>query len=437
MKFLKRLLLLLILVGLAGLGLYLLRDVTPPEVAVTPASGPLSPHKPLQVTASDKGLGLRTLQVTLIQGDKTVTVLERSYPQGTPSATETLDLTAAHPAEGPAKLAIKAVDWGRFRFGKGNVSEQSHDFTIDSRPPEVTILTSHHNFNQGGSGLVVYTLSEPTTQTGVRVGDLFFPGYRQPSGKYLCLFAFPWNMAAADFVPRVFATDDAGNEGSAGIYYHTNPRKFPRDRIKVSQQFLDNKIVPTFQHLFPSVTDPLALYLKVNNELRQQNQQTIRDLSKQTADHRLWKGVFLRQPHAAAPGSFAQPRAYIYKGKVVDHQTHLGIDLASVAHAPVPATNNGTVVYAADLGIYGNCVIIDHGLGLQSLYGHLSRILVKPGQAVTRGETIGYTGSTGLAAGDHLHFSLLVAGHQVNPIEWFDDNWLRNNILSKLSSADK
>lgn len=435
MKFLKRLLLLAVLVGLVGLGLYMLRDVTPPEVAVTPASGPLSPRKPLQLTVTDKGLGLRSLQVTLTQGNKTQTVLERSYPKGTPSATETVDLSSVHPAEGPAHLAIKAVDWGRFRFGKGNSAEQGHDFTIDSRPPEVTILTPHHNFNQGGAGLVIYSVNEDVARSGIRVGDLFFPGYRQPSGKYACLFAFPWNMKSADFVPKVVATDLAGNERVTGIYYHTNPRSFPRDRINISDSFLQNKIVPTFQDLFPDTTDPLQLFLKVNGDLRRQNLATLGKIGLQTSPAPLWHEAMLRQPKSAAPGSFAQPRTYYYKGKVIDHQTHLGIDFASIIHAPVLAAAGGKVVYADRLGIYGNCVVIDHGLGLQTLYGHLSQIEVKVGDSVDRGQQIARTGATGLAGGDHLHFDVLVSGHQVNPIEWLDPNWVKNNISTKLALA--
>ena len=435
MKTLKRLLLLSILAGFGWLAFFLLRDLTPPTLVVTPESGPVSGHKPLQIKLADTGLGLASLQVTANQGDKVFQLLNRSYPPATASSEESLPLEVPGLKEGQLHLHLKAVDRGHARWGKGNSVERTLELTLDSTPPNVTVLSSHHNFNQGGAGLAVFSLSETAATTGIRVGKDDFPAYRQPSGNYVCLFAFPWNMASTDFVPRVFATDAAGNEGSAGIYYHTNPRTFRRDRINVSQGFLDNKVVPTFQHYFPEVTDPLALFLKVNRDLRQQNQQTLHELSKQTADHPLWTGTFLRQPRAAAPGSFAQPRTYVYKGQVVDHQTHLGLDLASTAHAPIPAANDGTVVYAAELGIYGNCVVIDHGLGLQSLYGHLSRIAVTPGQTVTRGEVIGNTGSTGLAGGDHLHFSLLVAGNQVNPIEWFDENWLKNNILSKLTAT--
>jgi murein DD-endopeptidase MepM/ murein hydrolase activator NlpD len=146
----------------------------------------------------------------------------------------------------------------------------------------------------------------------------------------------------------------------------------------------------------------------------------------------LWQGTFLRMPKAAPLGGFAQLRTYVYQGKEVDRQTHLGFDLASLAHAAVPAANRGKVVFAGDFGIYGQCIMIDHGLGLQTVYGHLSRIGVKPGDSVEKGEIIGDTGATGMAGGDHLHFEMNISGQAVNPIEWWDAHWMKNNITGKL-----
>jgi len=122
----------------------------------------------------------------------------------------------------------------------------------------------------------------------------------------------------------------------------------------------------------------------------------------------------------------------LYNGKKVDEQVHLGFDLAKVAHTPIPASNDGKILWAGDLGIYGNCIVIDHGFGLQSIYGHLSEIGVKVDDMVKRGQEIGKSGATGMAGGDHLHFSMQVDGVQVNPVEWWDEHWIHDRILSKL-----
>lgn len=435
MRKLKALLLLVLVAALFAIGFLLLRDLAAPTVTLAPDGGAVSTRRPLTVTVADPGVGLRTLQVTASQGGKSTVLLNRDYPPGTASVSETLPLTGSGLQEGPVEVQVQALDHARIRFGRGNAAEQTASFVIDNQPPQITVLTTQHNVNQGGVAVAVYTLSEEPAQTGVKVGERLFPAFRQPSGAYVCFFALPWDMPPASFAPKVYAADSAGNERSVGFYYHVKPRTFPTDRINITQQFLDNKIVPDFQRFFPEFSDPLELFLKVNRDLRKENIAKVFEIGQQSAPTPLWSGIFLRQPNAAVPGFFAQPRTYLHNGLIIDHQTHLGIDLASTARAPVPAANSGRVVFAGDLGIYGNCVIIDHGLGLQTLYGHLSQIDVATGAEVSRGQEIGRTGMSGLAGGDHLHFDVLVSGQQVNPIEWWDPNWIRNNVSDKLALA--
>jgi murein DD-endopeptidase MepM/ murein hydrolase activator NlpD len=369
-----------------------------------------------------------------VQSGQRVELLNREYPAGTATATETLNLGKGF-AEGPVELQVDAIDHARIRFGKGNNITWSGSFTLDNQPPQISLLTTQHNLNQGGVGVVVYNLSEAAATTGVKVGEQLFPAYRQSSGSYVSLFAFPWNMAPSAFAPKIVAIDAAGNERAAGFYYHLKPVRFPTDKINITPQFLASKIVPDFQQFFPEIDDPLELFLKVNRELRKENIAKVFAIGQQSAATPLWSGVFLRQPNAAVPGFFAQPRTYLSDGLIIDHQTHLGIDLASTARAPIPAANAGSVVFAEDLGIYGQCVIIDHGLGLQTLYGHLSQIDVKAGDIVSKGQIIGRTGISGMAGGDHLHFDVVVSGQQVNPIEWWDPSWIKNNVTDKLALA--
>jgi murein DD-endopeptidase MepM/ murein hydrolase activator NlpD len=208
-------------------------------------------------------------------------------------------------------------------------------------------------------------------------------------------------------------------------------KPFSTDTIELSDKLLE-KIAAEFRNRFPQAKNPLEVFLKANGELREQNRKAIVELGRQTSPVPLWQGDFLRMPNTAPLGGFAQSRTYNFQGQKVDQQTHLGFDLASVAHAPVPAANRGKVVFAGDLGIYGQCVVIDHGLGLQTLYGHLSRIGVKGGESVDKGQVIGSSGSTGMAAGDHLHFGVLVSGQEVNPVEWWDRSWIKNNVAGKL-----
>jgi murein DD-endopeptidase MepM/ murein hydrolase activator NlpD len=113
----------------------------------------------------------------------------------------------------------------------------------------------------------------------------------------------------------------------------------------------------------------------------------------------------------------------------------LGFDLASTAAASVRAANRGRVVHAGWLGIYGNCVILDHGMGLQSLYAHLSSITVSAGQVVDTEGEVGRSGSTGLAGGDHLHFTMLLGGNAITPVDWWSAQWVQDRILRKFTDA--
>jgi murein DD-endopeptidase MepM/ murein hydrolase activator NlpD len=187
-----------------------------------------------------------------------------------------------------------------------------------------------------------------------------------------------------------------------------------------------------------AVDDPsnlLAAYLKINRDLRRMNNETISALANETAPEVFWRGAFKQLLNTAVEAGFADQRTYVYNGEDVDHQVHLGFDLASTAAAPVRAANRGLIVHAGWLGIYGNCVIIDHGMGLQSLYAHLSSIGVGTGQMVDLEQELGRSGATGLAGGDHLHFTMLLGGNAITPIDWWSAQWVQDRVLRKLVEA--
>ena len=169
--------------------------------------------------------------------------------------------------------------------------------------------------------------------------------------------------------------------------------------------------------------------------MRQRNNTTLIRLADRSAERFFWDDEFLQMRNAKVMSDFADRRTYIYKGKVVDQQDHLGLDLASTRAAEIQAANDGVVMLAQYFGIYGNTVVIDHGYGLMSLYGHLSSITVSSGQPIERGAVIGHSGQTGLAGGDHLHFTMLLQGLPVDPREWWDSHWLHDRLVLKLGPA--
>ena len=431
MKSLKKLFLLLIVVALVAAGVFYFRDTTPPQLSLTPGSGPISKKTKLLLSVNDEGVGIKNVQVTVVQGTNRIPLLKRDFPPQTNVVDLELDLSALKLKQSGLQIEVSATDQSIYHLGKGNVSQQLFTLTYDTRAPIISLLSKAHNFTKGGSGLVVFALNEEVESAGVQFGDYFFPAYLQQSGNYACLLAYPYNVKESDFTPRVVARDLAGNERQLGIYYRAKNKKFRHRKINVSDQFLAQKI-PEFEELAPDISTPIDIFLYVNQTVRQENRAKIAELSHDTSPEPLWNGAFLRQPQAASLAHFADYRTYYYQGKEIDKQVHLGQDLASVAQAEIVAGNSGEVVWAEYLGIYGLCVVIDHGLGLQSLYAHMSQLDVQPGDTVAKGQIIGRSGATGMAGGDHLHFGVFVSGVPVQPIEWWDAHWLQDNIDSKL-----
>jgi murein DD-endopeptidase MepM/ murein hydrolase activator NlpD len=292
----------------------------------------------------------------------------------------------------------------------------------------------------GGTGLAVYRVSSDTDQSGVYVNNSFFSGF--PAGKgsdketRLCYFAIPENLAAYPSV-YLWAKDKAGNRSTGSFNYHIRKKKFRVERMNISDHFL-KEVLPYFSfYPLDEKATPVEKFLKINRELRKKNTLAFQELGKKSVPERLWEGPWVRLKNAASMARFGDRRIYYYHGKEVDRQTHMGVDLASIAQSKVPAANNGKVVFAGRMGIYGNTVVLDHGQGLMSSYSHLSRIDVAVGDMVAKGAFLGETGRTGLAGGDHLHFAILVDGNFVNPIEWWDNHWIDDNINRKLALLEK
>lgn len=425
-----RLIAALVVLGLAGLGFLLFRDMTPPTIGLTPASGPVSPSTEFSLQLADPGSGLRHLAIVAVQNGKS-TQLASLDLAGERELTKPFTLPEKTLAEGPFSLEIKVTDASFANFFQGRSNELQAAFSLDSRAPVLSVESLAHNLTQGGAGLTVYSSNEELSRSGVKVGDLFFTGYRLPDGRYACFFAFPYYMPKDEFKPVLYAQDVAGNIRSHDLPYHPTPKNFRQDRITIDDKFLNDKM-QQFEKDYPGET-PFNIFLKVNREMRQRDRDDMKKLAAASDPAMLWDGkAFLRMRNAAPKAGFGDARDYYYNGEKIDHQTHLGADLASLQNAPVEAANAGKVVRTGFYGIYGNSIVLDHGMGLMTLYAHLSEIDVEPGQAVQKGQIMGKTGATGMAGGDHLHFGVLIGGLPVSPIEWWDPHWIADNVTSKL-----
>lgn len=446
----KFLLIVAAVVALVVGGLAAFRVGPPPTIEIGAALPGIGKRTPVTVTVAEPERGLSSVTVELVQGDRVVTLAERTWTplepwalwgRSTPSDELALEVGSEVQeglTEGEAEIRVTA---GRasslLRHPEPAVETVS--LPVILRPPTLHVSSSFHFVAQGGCEAVVYVVGDTAVESGVRAGEWFFPGFPLPGGtaqQRFALFSAPWDMGDAEGI-RLVARDAVGNESTAAFIDRFTPRPPRRDTIRLSESFLE-RVVPPIMAQTPELSDQGSLldnYLLINGELRARNSATLVELAAQSRPEFLWSKAFLPMRNAQVMSDFADRRTYVYEGREVDQQTHLGFDLASTSMADLQASAGGVVVLARYFGIYGNAVVIDHGYGLMTLYGHMSSIAVEEGQEVARGDVIGRSGATGLAGGDHLHFTVLLGGLPVDPREWWDDHWIADRLDRKLGPA--
>ena len=450
MRFFRRLLLAIFVVSIvgAGAGWYLAGREAGPAITIKSPDKFLGRAGTLEVVA-DSPSPVVAVGASLEQNGQSTMVASYAndgQAQNQVTLSGALGKTS-QPAlvNGPATLTVTA---SRQVFFGVRTAESSvtRELQVRLDPPRIAVTSIHHFINLGGAEFVVMRATPEDVEAGVRVGEVEYRAYpgsavglTDPALR-IAFFALKHDQ---DLNARMsaFARDAAGNDVTTPLEHQPTNKKFLQSRIPIDQRFLD-RVVPAIASNTPGLrvdtASPEGLlkgFLVINGDLRKQNAETIAALAAKSQPRMLWTEAFAQMGNSQVESRFADRRTYFFDAKEIDRQVHLGFDLASVQQAPVHAANAGVIVFADFLGIYGNCVIIDHGLGVQSLYAHMSSIGVKPGDAVTKGQEIGRTGATGLAGGDHLHFTILLQGVPVNPVEWWDPHWIQDRVFRKIREA--
>src|SRR5260221_7589539 len=460
---LRWLIVLLVILMLAAVATYNVAGRgAPPVVTIIKPDKVVGQTGSVDVTAEAADARFTAISIAFEKNGKTVPLftLDEKHPAGT-------DVTQAERNQVRISRAINRQVIPDLKSGAARIvvtatrpsflnlvqltATTSKDFQVRLEPPRIAVVSTHHYVNHGGSEMVVYKAAPADVTSGVRVGDVEYLGFPAPvtngtgadPSMKVAFFALlhdqPINAPIA-----TFARDEAGNQAKATFVDNVFEKPFKKSRIENDDKFMNKTVPDIVEHspelkLAPPPQDSpemLAAFLRVNGELRKINADQIAAFAAKTSATRLWDGPFVQLGNSQVEASFADRRTYMYKGKEIDQQTHLGFDLAVTEHVPVAAANGGMVLNASWLGIYGNCVIIDHGMGVQSLYGHLMSFDVKVGDRITRGQIVGRSDSTGLAGGDHLHFTMLVGGRMVNPVEWWDSHWITDRVERKLKESE-
>jgi len=413
-----------------------------------PESLVIGTHGRVAIEIGDLGSGLRDVVVSVRQADGEKVVFERSFPGDLRSggdatgAAEPIEIEiepkALGLAPGDTTLTVTTHDWSWRNGFRGNQTQLEIPLKIDLEKPRIRIASGLTYVSRGGSGSVSYSVNEETTRDGVMVGSNFYRGFVAPgadaaSGRRFALFAVPTD-APQD--PKIFvvAEDRAGNVTNASWSVVFKERMFPDANITLTDSFLQTKVRNLADAAGIAQDDLPRTFDQINTQLRAANEARIREIVANPSESKLWSGAFTQLRNSKVTSKFAEKRSYFFNGRKISNATHFGYDLASTAGAPVEASNAGIVIFADDLGIYGNCVIIDHGMDLFSLYAHLSSFAVSVGDRVEKNTTLGISGATGLAGGDHLHFAILLGGTYVEPLEWWDSAWVETHVDAALAA---
>lgn len=445
----RRLLILVVLAGAVFGGLATFRAGPAPLIEIDSELPGIGKRTKIFVRVAEPKRGLSDLRVEFVQGENVQQLMARTYTPRPPwaywgerTAEDELSVVAGSEnieglVEGPAMIRVVAERAGTWlRSPDPAIAEM--EIEVKLRPPSLQVLSSFTYVKQGGAEAVVYTVDDTSVIDGVQAGKWWFPGHPvpgQPAQKF-ALFSAPYDLDDANQI-RLVARDAVGNEAQASFIDQFSRRPYKTGRIQLSEEFMA-RVVPAILAQTPEIRDKgnlLDNYLHINGELRKQNSQVLIDLASDSSSQFFWSRPFAQMRNAQVMSDFAARRTYIHEGEPVDEQDHLGLDLASTRQAEIQASNAGVVKLARYFGIYGNAVVIDHGFGLMSLYGHLSSIGVAEGQRVERGDAIGRSGATGLAGGDHLHFTMLLQGLPVDPREWWDSHWIHDRLVLKLGAA--
>jgi murein DD-endopeptidase MepM/ murein hydrolase activator NlpD len=398
----------------------------------------------LTLIARDRKSGIKKVVVNLSQNGKELLLAEKSFQLENwfcwPKVTEQKIELDIEPVKlgiknGAATLICNVWDHSLRGWFHGNRVVLQKNLTVDTVPPIISIVSNTKYLEQGGVGLACFSVSEKPAKGGVRVGDQLYAASPLDASRNLYQAYFPIGIGYTNEKIQAWAEDLAGNNNASDFFYRVKMKKFRKDKLELSDSFL-KEVADRFSQSYPDLgPDPIKAFLKINTEIRDQSTRKITEICSTSSPEKLWNGVFVPLPNGEARALYADGRTYVYGGKEISSSMHWGVDLASLANSPIPAGNTGVVVWADYLGIYGNAVIIDHGLGLFSLYGHMSSLAVKKGDQVNKGQILGSTGSTGLAGGDHLHFGMYLWGIPVNPAEWWDDAWVQKKIMEPLDAT--
>jgi murein DD-endopeptidase MepM/ murein hydrolase activator NlpD len=400
--------------------------------------------KPVNIKINDQS-GIKRVLIQLGDGENNITLFNERHN----SEEKELEFNISFPKKGfyskknQYTLSYEIVDHSFWNFFMGNKIVKESVIIADRQDPLIHVAANSYKITKGGTGIVIFKVEDANPNEvyiQTNFGKKFKAAPFEKEGYYIALVVWPReqkNLLSADII----ATDLAGNTAREKIKYYLQDKNYKSSKIQLTNSFLNGSIASLARDIADEETQGMSSldrFIFINDTMRKESIQTIEEVT----GHINYPRYFTLEPfyplkNSAVVAGYGDFRIYEYDKKKMSESYHLGLDLASTAEANIVLSNRGKVVFSGENGIYGKMIIIDHGLGIYSLYGHCSSLLVQEGDEVTAGQIIAKTGKTGFAFGDHLHFGIIIQGIEVRPEEWMDEKWMRDNIFEVINSANR
>lgn len=386
---------------------------------------------PIKISDSS---GIKSYKVTFIDDDKEIVLINKDG-QEQQEIDFFLPLPKRNFSHGDKlRYKIEAIDLSNYRFFLGNYSLVEFEIGIDTKRPEVRIIAMSNKITKGGSAAVVfYANDENLANISLSNGFQNFVAFPFVKEHYYVAI-IPWSIHNPTFRGLIIAQDKAGNVKKSSIGFAKYFRNYRTSNLTLKNSFIDGKIAEIIENIneipLEEFKSKIAMFNYVNQTIRNRDESRINtkilNLNTETLKDNI--NVFKPLKDSVIVGLFGDHRKFSFEKQQVGESYHLGTDLVDTKNAPITSSNDGVVVLAEGLGVYGNTIVVEHGLGISTLYSHISEMYVKEGDIVKKGDIIARTGVSGLTFGEHLHFGVLVQGIFVLSNEWLDTKWLKTNI---------
>ncbi len=400
------------------------------------------------INATDLGSGLDEVIVRIVQNNQSRELTRKKFgfskvPNETIEAlvnSKELELK-----EGNAELQVLAFDKSLWN----NSAKLSSVVEVNYLKPQITALTPQQNGVLGGTEMVFYrvtgkppeahgVLGQGSLYNGFQAGG-WNDGFKGRPNVFLALYPIPASFDDSTQTMQLIARDNLGNSATSSFNYRIKQRRWSSFRINLSTekglQIRDTLLsYAKRENLNVKETGEPAADLKgLTKALSVSDEGFVSTALSQSAPNRSWKEAFLPPVSSSPTNSAGDTRVVLIDSTEVLRGSSSGVRFPVSKRSSVVAANNGSVVFIGTLGLLGNTIIIDHGFGLSTIYGHLSDVDVQRGISVQRGQEIGKTGSTGLAQSEEVYFEMRVHGIPVSPNEWWDQSWVTDHIDNKVA----